>query len=157
MPRINLSRRSQPALGDMRHLVWIATTVERPDPDGPSSLVDRPGVFRTHARIVNMRPDIILNYQSVFGLQNTPTIEITIRNPPDVKIDLNHWVYRPAPPTQIWYKVRNVEDLGNVGRFLVLGCSIDEVNDARSDPATQQSPPRWDAPEPPLSQVIDRI
>src|ERR1700745_1952364 len=39
-----------------------------------------------------------------------------------------------AGDAKIWYKVRSVEDLGNVQRFLVLNCNIDTVNDARNDP-----------------------
>jgi hypothetical protein len=157
MPRIQLGGRTNlggvPAIGDLRNLVWIATTVERPDPATPSTIVNRPGVFQTHARIRNLRPYQILNYQAVFGSERIPTIEVTIRNPPDVKVDLNHWVYRENGPAQFWYKVRSTEDLGAAGRWLVLNCSIDEVRDQRTDPATQEPPSRWEDP----STVVDRI
>lgn len=146
MPRINLRRHSQPAIGEMRDLVWVCTTVERPD-DDVSTIKTRPGVFQCHARIRNMRPDQIMDYLAVFGTQDKPpSIEITIRYPPDVKVDLNHWVYRETGDATTWYKVRSVEDLGNVQRFLILNCSIDVVNDVRTDPATQRPPPVWETP-----------
>jgi len=148
MPKIDLRRRSAPSVGQLRDVVWVCTTVERPD-DFVSTIVERPGVIRVHARIRFMRPETIWNYQAVFGDQDTPTREITIRCPPDVKIDLNHWVYQEgngacSPPT--WYKVRSVEDLGGVGRFLILRCSVDTVKDARTDVVTQQPPPVWETP-----------
>ena len=52
-----------------------------------------------------------------------------------------------AGDAKIWYKVRSVEDLGNVQRFLVLNCNIDTVNDARNDPVTQEPPPVWEMPD----------
>lgn len=145
MAKINLRRRSVPTIGALRDLVWVCTTVERPDED-VSTLKTRPGVFHCHARIRNMRPDQIMDYIAVFGSEDRPTIEVCIRYPPDVKVDLNHWVYRETGDARIWYKVRSVEDLGDVHRFLLLNCSIDWVNDARSDPATQQPPPTWEVP-----------
>ena len=146
MARINLRRHTVPTVGELRDLVWVCTTLERPDAD-VSTIKRRPGVFRAHARIRNIRPDEIMDYQAVFGTEDKPpTIEITIRYPPDVKVDLNHWVYRETGDAKIWYKVRRVEDVGNAGLFLFLYCSIDQVNDRRSDPATQQSPPHWEDP-----------
>jgi len=145
MPRINLRRRVAPTIGELRHVVWVCTTTERPD-SNVSTLVDRPGVFRCMARIRNLRADQILDYKAVFGSEEAPTKEITIRVPPDVKVDLNHWIFREDGPAQMWMKVRTVEDLGEVGRFLVLHCSIDTVNDVRSDPATQEPPPLWETP-----------
>jgi hypothetical protein len=146
VPAISLRRRTVPAIGEMRDLVWVCTTTERPD-DDVSTIKERPGVFRCNARIRNLRADQILDYQAVFGSQDKPpTIEITIRYPPDVKVDLNHWVYRESSDAQTWYKVRNVWDVGNVQRFLFLDCSIDTVNDIRTDVATQQRAPVWETP-----------
>lgn len=141
----------------MRSRVWICCTVERPDPATPSTLVVRPGVFQAQARIRNIRPEQVLNYQSVFGTERTPTVAITIRDPPDAKIDVRHWVYRDEPPVQVWYRVRNVLPIGDVVRFLTLNCSIDKVNDARTDPVVQQLPPRWETPDVPIGPVMDRI
>lgn len=134
-----------PSIGAMRESVIICTTVERPD-DDISTLVTRPGVFRCHARLRNMRPDQILDYMAVNGTEDRPTIEVCIRYPPDTKIDLGHWVYLETGEAKIWLKVRSVEDLGYVHLFLLLNCSIDWVNDRRSDPATQRSPPAWEMP-----------
>jgi hypothetical protein len=145
MPRINLRRRTVPSIGELRHIVWICTTTERPD-EWVSTIRERPGVFRCHARIRNMLPDQILDYRAVFGSQDAPTTEIIIRFPPDVKVDLNHWVYREDGPAKMWLKVRSVEDLGNAGRFLILRCSIDTVNDVRTDKVTQELPPTWEMP-----------
>jgi len=146
MPKINLRRRSIPAIGEMRDVVWVCTTVERPD-DFVSTIVERPGVMRVHARVRDLRPDQILDFQAVFGSENSPTKEITIRAPPDVKVDLGHWVYRETGFAKIWHRVRSVEDLGEVQRFLILRCSVDTVNDARTDPVTQQPPPVWERPD----------
>src|SRR5215469_9524676 len=128
MPRINLRRRSVPTIGELRHLVWVCTTTERPD-EFVSTIRERPGVFCCHARIRNMQPDQILDYRAVFGSDDAPTKEITIRVPPDCKVDLNHWVYLDSGPAKIWHKVRGVEDMGAAGRFLILRCSIDTVKD----------------------------
>jgi len=147
MSRIVLRRRTVPEIGQLRDLVWVCTTTERPD-DDVSTIKERPGVFMCHARIRNLRPDQIMDYLAVFGTQGKPpTIEIAIRFPLDVKIDLHHWVYRKTGDARIWYKVRSVEDIGGAQRFLFLDCSIDVVNDIRSDPATQESPPVWETPE----------
>lgn len=149
MPKITLKRRSVwiPEASELRDLVWVCTTVEKPD-DDVSTIVRRPGVIKVHARIRQLRPDQIMDYQAVFGTQDPPpTVEITIRMPPDVKVDLNHWVYRITGHAQIWYKVRNTEDLGGVGRYLIMNCNIDTVNDVRNDPATQEPPPFWEVPE----------
>jgi len=146
----------KPGIGEFRYPVWVCTTaVERPDPDTPSTFVDKPGVFRCYARIRNTSPMRILGYQAVFGSEKTPSVEVTIRNPPDVMVALNHWVYRIGPPA-IWYRVRSVDDLGIPG-FLVLQCSIDVINDPRLDPTTQQPPPKWNTPEQPLTPILDRI
>lgn len=146
MPKIDLRRRVQPAIGQLRDVVWVCTTTERPD-DNVSTIVERPGVIRVHARIRDLKPDQIMNYRAVFGDENTPTKEITIRVPPDVKVDLNHWVFRETGYAKTWYKVLYVEDLGEVGRFLILYCAVDELNDVRNDPATQQPPPIWETPD----------
>jgi len=146
MSGISLRRRTVPDIGEMRDLVWVCTTTERPD-DDVSTIKERRGVFACHARIRNLRADQIMDYQAVFGTEARPTIEITIRNPPDVKVDLNHWVYRKTGDARIWYKVRSVEDVGGAQRFLFLDCSIDKVFNERTDPATQQSPPVWETPE----------
>jgi len=145
MPRINLRRRVAPSIGELRHVVWVCTTTERPD-NFVSTIVERPGVFRCMARIRSLAPDQILDYQSVFGTTDMPTKEVTIRVPPDAKIDLNHWIYREDGPAKIWMKVRSVEDLGEVGRFLIMRCSIDTINDVRTDPVTQEPPPIWEQP-----------
>jgi len=147
MPKIVLRRRSAPEIGEMRDIVWVCTTVERPD-DDVSTIKRRPGVFECHARIRSLRPDQIMDYQAVFGTEGKPpTKEITIRYPPDARVDVNHWVYQKTGDARIWYKVRTVEDVGNVQRFLFLDCSIDTVFDDRTDPATQQNPPVWETPE----------
>lgn len=146
MPRISLRRRGQPSIGELRDLVWVCTTVERPD-DFVSTIVQRPGVFQCHARIRDLRYDQILDYMSVFGDENTPTKQITIRVPPDARVDLGHWVYRESGDAKIWYKVRGVEDMGEVHRFLILTCSVDVVNDRRIDPQTQEPPPVWETPD----------
>lgn len=145
MPRINLRRRVAPTIGELRHTVWVCTTTERPD-NFVSTIVQRPGVFRCKARIRNLRPDQILDYKAVFDSDEAVTKEITIRVPPDAKVDLNHWVYREDGPAKIWHKVRRVEDLGEVGRFLIMYCSIDTVNDVRTDTVTQEPPPIWETP-----------
>ena len=48
---------------------------------------------------------------------------------------------------ETWYKVRTVEDMGGVHRFLVLMCTVETINDRRSDPATQPPPPVWERPD----------
>ena len=146
MTAIDLRRRQVPSIGSMSDVVWVCTTTERPDED-VSTIVERPGVFKAHARIRNIRPDVILDFQAVFGTEEPPpTTEITIRYPPDVKIDLNHWVYRVTGDALTWYKVRDVEDMGQARRFLILRCNIDVVNDRRNDPMTQRPPPVWENP-----------
>lgn len=146
MSKIDMRRRTAPDVSDLDTLVWICTTVERPD-NNVSTIVQRPGVIKVHARIRDLRPETILNYQAVMGTQDSPTKAITIRTPPDVKVDINHWVYQDSGYAKIWYKVRAIEDLGGVRRWLEMRCSIETVNDERSDPATQESPPKWKTPE----------
>lgn len=145
--KIDLRRRKAPDVGELRETVIVCTTVERPDLN-VSTIVNRPGVFRCHARIMSLKAEQIMDYKAVFGTEHAPpTVAITIRFPPDVKIDLNHWVYCDDGIAKTWYKVRSVEDLGNVKRFLTLNCSIDVVDDVRSDPATQESPPAFETPD----------
>lgn len=144
----------QPELGEMNRLVWVCTTIERPDMN-VSTIVKRPGVIKVHARVRPLRSQTILDYVAVFGEANKPSTEITIRCPPDVKIDLNHWVYVETKYTKTWYKVRNVEDMGGRERFLLMHCSIEEINDSRTDPATQKAPPRWEDPN--VTRVPDSI
>lgn len=128
-------------------MVWICTTTERPD-DDVSTIKERPGVFRCHAAIRSIRPEQILNYQAVFGDENAPSKEVIVRMPPDVKVDLNHWVYRECGAySKMWMKVRSVEDIDELGKFLLMRCSIDTVLDERSDPATQPLPPTWETPD----------
>jgi hypothetical protein len=145
--KIDLRRRKAPDVGELSERVIVCTTVERPDED-VSTIVNRPGVFACHARIINLRPEQILDYKAVFGTEHAPpTVAITIRFPPDVKVDLNHWVFCRNEYGSTWYKVRSTEDLGNVHRFLTMNCSIDTVDDVRSDPATQASPPSFETPD----------
>lgn len=147
MPRIDLARHNQPRIGEFKDLVTICTTTERPD-DFVSTIIERPKVFQCHARIRAIRQSQILDYRAVMGDQDTPTVEVTIRFAPDVKIDLNHWVYLETGFAKMWMRVRGVEDLGVVHRFLVLSCSVDIIDDRRSDLATQQQRPGgWQSPD----------
>jgi hypothetical protein len=145
MPRIDLRRRTVPSLGSLRQPVIVCTTVERPDGD-VSTIVERPGVFRVHGRVRAIRGDQVLDWKGVFQTPQVPTHEITIRTPPDVKLDLNHWVYVADRYAETWYKVRTVEDLGGVHRFTVLMCTIETVRDRRADPVTQAPAPTWERP-----------
>jgi hypothetical protein len=144
-----------PSVSEMRDTVVICTTIERPD-RYVSTIVERPGVIEVRARIRPAKAYQILNYQTVFKSASEITTVITIRMPPDVKVDINHWVYQKTGYAPSWYKVRSVEDIENQGRFLALYCTLDVLNDERSDPATQQSPPRWDDPDFPTN-VTDRV
>lgn len=144
MSKIATARRRQPSLGQLSQRVVVCTWVEHPDED-ISVILTRPGVYECHARVLPIRGATVLDYQTAWG-PAAPEFEITIRNPPDVQIALNHWIYDPGSVTKSWYRIRNVEDLGGVGRFLVLLCSIDTFDDARSDPATQRRNPAFEDP-----------
>ena len=145
MTKIVMRRRTVPNIGELRTPAWLCTTVERPDAD-VSTIKERPGVFPCHARVRNMRPDQIMDFLAVFSTQDKPpSHEITIRYPPDVKVDIHHWIYTDEGDAQVWYKVQSVE--GHAQRFLFLNCSIDTINDVRTDPATQRPPPAWETPE----------
>lgn len=146
MPRLDpRSQGRAPDIGALRERVVICTTVERPDGD-ISTIVKRPGVIEVHASVRALRGEEVLNWRAVFASPQAPNVEITVRVPPDVKIDLNHWVWHTDLYRETWYKVRTVEDLGGVRRFLVLLCSVDTVRDKRGDPATQAPPPTWETP-----------
>lgn len=138
MPSIHTSRRKQPAIGRMRSRAIVCTWVETPD-DDISVVVQRPGVFQCMAQVLPINGAKILDYQAVWG-DKAPTHEITIRVPLDVMVALNHWIYVDTGMTKTWYRVRSIEDLGGVARFLILLCSVDTFKDARLDPATQQAP-----------------
>jgi len=156
MPRIDALRRADrrraPQVGALRSRVTVCTTVERPDGD-VSTIVDRPGVIQVHASVRPLRGVEILNWKAVYGVFTsataapTPSHEIVLRDPPDVKIDINHWVFCRDRFSETWYKVRTVEDMGGVHRFLVLMCTVETINDRRSDPATQPPPPVWERPD----------
>lgn len=156
MTRIVTRKRKAPDIGLMRHQIIVCTTVERPDGD-VSTIVTRPGVFRAHARVLPLRGEYILNWKAANSFEapgaKVPTFEITLRTPPDVKIDMNHWIYFEEGPTATWFKVVTVEDLGGARRFTVLLCSVETIKDLRSDPATQPLPPVWENP----LDVEDRI
>ena len=152
---VQVTKRRLPSAGELRELVWVCTTVERPDMN-VSTIKRRPGVIHVRARIRPLSGAMILDYQAVFGEAEKPTTEITIRMPLDVKVDVRHWVFHRTPLHETWYKVRTVEDMGGQQRFLMMRCSIDQVFDVRSDPATQQTPPRWDDPAAPR-RVPDQI
>lgn len=147
-----------PTIGELRSRVVICTTVERPDAD-VSTIVKRPGVYSCRARVRPLKPWQIMNYQAVAvyrlaGTNSSASVEITVRNPPDVKIDLNHWVYEITGYGPSWYRVRGVEDIGGWRQWLALHCSIETLKDERSDPATQEEPPVW---EDPTANIPERI
>lgn len=144
MTRIDTKRRKQPSIGELRSKAIVCTWIEVPD-DDISVVVVRPGVFRCMAKVLPVRGSTVLDYQAVWG-NKAPTHEITLRVPQDVHLALNHWVYIDDTVTKTWYRIRNIEDLGGANRFLILLCSIDTLKDARSDPATQQSPPNFIEP-----------
>src|SRR5262245_20527423 len=160
MPKLSaglpLDRSKPPALGELRHKVIVCTTVERPDGD-VSTIVGRPGVIEVHARITPLGGDEVLDYRAAFEVfrvgKPAPSHEIVIRTPPDVKIDLNHWVYWDDGVKACWLKVRFVEDIGSVRRFTAMQCSLETTFDRRSDPATQRLPPEWEEPE--MGPVIE--
>jgi hypothetical protein len=161
MPNIATRRvheqKRQPGIGELRERVVICTTVEKPD-GNVSTIVNRPGVIRVHAKVRPIRGERVLDYQAVFGgRENAPTHEITIRVPPDVKVDLNHWVFQETGYAKTWFKVRSVEDMAGVGRFLLLLCTIDTLKDGRNDPVTQEPPPRWREPHDGKPPIPDRI
>jgi len=146
-----------PTLGQLRDIVVVCATVERPDGE-VSTIVKRPGVIQVHARVRPLKGEMLLDYQAVFGggvrALRLPTHEITIRTPPDVKIDLGHWVYHCDRVAETWYRVRTVEDVGGAHRFTTMLCAPEIVRDRRSDPATQQSPPQWEVPDMSVPEVI---
>lgn len=144
MPKIDTRRRKQPSIGDLRSKAIVCTWVETPDAD-ISVVVTRPGVFQCMARVLPIRGSAVLDYQTAWG-DKAPTHEITIRVPLDVHVALNHWIYVETPMSKTWYRIRLIEDLGGANRFLVLYCMMDTVEDKRSDPATQQSPPNFITP-----------
>ena len=163
MPRIDALRRADrrraPQIGALRNVITVCTTVERPDGD-VSTIVNRPGVIQVHASVRPLRGLEMLDYKAVFNVfadtRPKPTHEIVLRTPPDVKIDLNHWVYCKDRFAETWYKVRYVEDMGGAFRFTVLLCTVETINDIRSDPATQTPPPTWERPDDmtPVDEVI---
>jgi len=161
---VPVARDKAPAIGELRHRVIICTTVEKPDGD-VSTIVGRPGVIEVHARITPLRGDEVLDYKAVAGVFRTsirvnPTYEFVIRTPPDVKIDMNHWIYWDDGIAASWYRVRLIEDIGMVRRFMALQCTLDTTNDRRSDPATQRSPEQWETPDmgdPPPPPVMDIV
>lgn len=154
--RSRLGRTMAPKLGELRDLVVICTMLERPDGE-VSTIVTKPGVIQVHARVRPVRGEKFLDYQAVWvGMGKRlgpPTHEITIRTPPDVKIDLGHWVYTCDRYAETWYRVRTVEDIGGAHRFTVLLCAPETTRDRRSDPATQESPPRWEVPIMPIEVI----
>ena len=140
-------RGGPPTIAELRELVWVCTTVERPD-ENVSTIKQRPGVINVRARIRPLSDLEILDYLPIFGQKDKPDTEIIIRSPPDVKVDARHWVYHESADKVVktWYRVRKTRDMANFNRFLLMLCSVDWINDARSDPATQQLPPRWEDP-----------
>src|SRR5262249_37355810 len=113
--RSRVSKTMVPAVGDLRSLVIVCTTVERPDGE-VSTIVTRPGVIKVRARVRPVRGETFLDYQAVFEGAGTrlrpPTTEITIRSPPDIKLDIGHWIWHCDRFAETWYKVRTVEDIG---------------------------------------------
>ena len=155
--RSRTGKEQQPSLGSLRELVIVCTTVEKPDAD-VSTIVTRPGVIQVHARVRPLKGEEYLDYQAVFPGDRRlrpPTHEITIRTPPDVKIDLNHWVYHQDRHAATWYRVRTVEDIGGARRFTIMLCSPETTWDVRSDPATQELPPVFEVPD--MGRVPDHI
>jgi hypothetical protein len=157
MPRIDQRAQARPApdIGSLREIAWVCTTVERPDLGGPSTIVERPGVIKVHARVRPLKGTQVLDWKAVLGSEQAPTHEITIRMPPDVSVQLNHWVFCEDRYSKSWYRIRTVEDMGGVRRFLLLLCSLETFNDARHDPATQKPPPVFEVPE--GSDVVESI
>lgn len=154
--RSRLGKMMTPRLGELRDLVVICTMLEKPDGE-VSTIVTRPGVIQVHARVRPVRGEKFLDYQAVFvGMGRRlgpPTHEVTIRTPPDVNVDLGHWVYHCDPFRETWYRVRTVEDIGGAHRFTVLLCAPETIRDRRSDRATQESPPVWEVPNMPTEVI----
>lgn len=149
--RYTPNRRLPPDIGLLRDVVIIATTVERPDGD-VSSIVLRPGVIRVQAQVRPISSSQLMDYWRVLlgnDQARTPSHEVVIRYPRDIKIDMNHWVYHQdrRSPIDTWFKVRYSEDLAGVHRFVILGCTIEGIRDRRTDPVTQQAPPKWSTPD----------
>jgi hypothetical protein len=145
--KITTRKRRKPEIGALRDPVILCMTTEIPDQD-VSTIKDNPAVMRVMASIVPLRGDTVLNYKAVMlnGKNQPPTVQITIRTPPDVKIDLNHKIYHLGKYGETWYNIDTVEDLGGAYRFAVMLCSVEWVRDRRSDPATQPQKPEWPTP-----------
>lgn len=137
-------KKKHPSIGELRDRVVVCTWTETPDND-ISVVVKRPGVYSCNARVLPLRGSKILDYQTAFG-EKAPTHEITMRVPLDVHLALNHWIFCQNKFSQTWYRVANIEDVGGVHRWISLLCYVDTVDDKRSDPATQQSPPNFIEP-----------
>lgn len=138
-----------PGIGELREKVIVCTTVERPD-GNVSTIVKRPGVIEVMGRVRPIRGDQVLDYQAVWPGQNQlkpPSHEVTIRTPPDIKIDLNHWIFHRDKWAESWLRVRTVEDIGGARRFTVMLCALETKRDVRSDPATQEPPPVFEVPD----------
>lgn len=147
MPKIDLKRRHPPELGALRATVVVCTTVERPDPETVSTIVNRPGVFKVHGKVRPITGEEVLNYKAVFDSAKAPTVEVIIRVPPDCKVDMNHWCFITERFAEYWARVQTVEDMGGAGRWLRLLVTREAIRDIRADPVTQPQHPAWTRPE----------
>jgi hypothetical protein len=139
-------------IGRMRQRVTVCAWVEVPDKD-IDTVVTRPGVFACFASIVQLKALRILDYRAAFGDDQAISHQITIREPSDVFVTTQHWIYHEDRFQKRWFRVHAVDQVTDRHRFLVLNCRQYDVYDSRLDPATQIAAPDQEAPLPPITNI----
>lgn len=144
----------RPKIGEMRrNRVVVCNWREMPD-DDVSLIRSRPKIYEGGARIKTLESITARRSAGFDGfrsdVESSATHIIDVRNPSDVMITPEHWVYVERRfNRREWYRIVLVQALNNDPRedYLRLYCRLDEVRDERADPVTQPEPPAIDEPE----------
>lgn len=148
------AKRGRPRIGDLRrNRVVVCNWRETPD-DDVNLIRSRPKIYEGGARIKTLESISARRSAGFDGFRSTFDSEAThiidIRNPSDVMVTPEHWVYVERRfNRREWYRIILVMYLNNDPRedYLRLYCRLDEVRDERADPVTQPEPPEMEEPE----------
>lgn len=130
----------RPSIGGLKHRVCLCTAHDVSVDQSPALV--RETVVERWAAIREKRGSFLAGGMAIMEPVDKPSHVVTVRFDPTLDIGATAWVYErrgAAPPK--WFKVLEVADVEENGRWHALTCRLVQASDAAAEPV---EPGRFD-------------
>lgn len=130
MPSKNMT-----SLNNFRHRVTLTHGQTEADDDTPNIVLRRTGVRNVAASITPIKGSFFLNGFALQENRNVASHYVVIRYNRDVDITGFAWLFEDRPSGKRWYKVLEVQEMGERERFWQMCCRLQQKSDVASEPS----------------------